>query len=143
MPDAADGRIADLRWQRLATRLPDRENLVAFNSRASGGASSDFLTELNVRDARPLGSSLKFCLIAQGEGDLYARFGSTYEWDTAAGQAILEAAGGSVATINGQTLGYGKTAAAYLNPHFVAWGRTPLLVRHSAGGDAQTRPKGQ
>lgn len=143
MPDAGIDRLAGLRWQRLASRLPDRENLVAFNSRASGGASADFLTELNVRDARPLGSSLKFCLIAQGEGDLYARFGTTYEWDTAAGQAILEAAGGTVATIDGQTLSYGKTAAGYLNPHFVAWGRTPLLIRDSDGGEAQIGPKGQ
>ena len=57
--------------------------------------------------------------------------------------AAIEAAGGSVATINGQTLAYGKTAAAYLNPHFVAWGRTPLLVRHSDGGETQTMLKGQ
>ena len=77
---------------------------------------------MNVRHAEPVGSSLKFCLIAAGEGDIYARLGETSEWDTAAGQAILEAAGGSVTTLDGTPLTYGKANATYLNPHFVAWG---------------------
>lgn len=115
-------------WSKMASRLPDPQNLVAFNSR-TGGVSAEFLQELGVKEARPIGSSIKFCLIAAGEGDIYARFGITYEWDTAAGQAILEAAGGSVTTLDGHRLGYGKSAAHYLNPHFVAWGRKPLLTR--------------
>ena len=56
------------------------------------------------------------------------RFGNTHEWDTAAGQAILEAAGGCVTTVDGKPLRYGKSANRYLNPHFVAWGREPLLT---------------
>jgi 3'(2'), 5'-bisphosphate nucleotidase len=113
-------------FTRLRTREPDRANLKAFNSQTAGGASSAFLAALDVRHAEPLGSSLKFCLIAAGEGDIYARHGHTNEWDTAAGQAILEAAGGSVTTLDGATLTYGKADAKYLNPHFVAWGRVPI-----------------
>jgi len=71
---------------------------------------------------RPMGSAVKFCLIAEGSADHYPRYGETCEWDTAAGQAILEAAGGSVATIDGARLGYGKPG--YRNPAFVARGRT-------------------
>ena len=67
------------------------------------------------------GSSLKFCRIAEGVADLYPRFGTTMEWDTAAGQAVLEAAGGRVETVDGAPLGYGK--AGFLNPHFIAYGR--------------------
>ncbi|MEQ1718236.1 MAG: inositol monophosphatase family protein [Hyphomicrobium sp.] len=111
----------------LAARLPDADNLVAFNSRTAGGACTDFLSLLDVREAKPVGSSVKFCLLADGQGDIYARFGPTYEWDTAAGQAILEAAGGSVMTEDGQRLTYGKVTDAYLNPNFVAWGRKPLV----------------
>ena len=66
------------------------------------------------------GSSLKFCRIAQGSADLYPRFGPTMEWDTAAGQAVLEAAGGSVRTLEGAPLGYGKEGLR--NPSFVASG---------------------
>jgi 3'(2'), 5'-bisphosphate nucleotidase len=67
----------------------------------------------------PMGSSLKFCLIAQGQADLYRRLGPTSEWDTAAGQAILEAAGGSVTTLDGQPLRYNQQPEL-LNPHFIA-----------------------
>jgi len=66
------------------------------------------------------GSSVKFCRIAEGVADLYPRLGPTMEWDTAAGQAILEAAGGSVRTFDGETLAYGKTG--FRNPHFIARG---------------------
>jgi len=67
------------------------------------------------------GSSLKFCRIAEGAADLYPRFGPTMEWDTAAGHAVLTAAGGSVATLDGAPLLYGK--AGLRNPHFIARGR--------------------
>jgi 3'(2'), 5'-bisphosphate nucleotidase len=67
------------------------------------------------------GSSLKFCLIAAGEADLYPRFGRTMEWDTAAGDAILRAAGGNVTDLDGNPLRYGKPS--FENPHFVAQGR--------------------
>ena len=128
-PDHDDAQLAAVKFTRLATRYPDADHLVAFNSQSSGGASADFLAKLNVKDARPLGSSMKFCLIAAGEGDLYARFGTTHEWDTAAGQAILEAAGGCVTTVDGQPLTYGRAADNYLNPHFIAWGRRALVAQ--------------
>jgi 3'(2'), 5'-bisphosphate nucleotidase len=66
------------------------------------------------------GSSVKFCRIAEGVADLYPRLGPTMEWDTAAGHAVLEAAGGSVRTLEGKTLRYGK--AGFRNPHFIARG---------------------
>ncbi|MDD9990670.1 MAG: 3'(2'),5'-bisphosphate nucleotidase CysQ [Rhodospirillales bacterium] len=66
------------------------------------------------------GSALKFGLLARGEADIYPRFGRTMEWDTAAGQAVLEAAGGHVRDLNGRTLSYGK--AGFINPPFVASG---------------------
>ncbi|MGL4398033.1 MAG: 3'(2'),5'-bisphosphate nucleotidase CysQ family protein [Hyphomicrobium sp.] len=126
---AAAASPSDVAWQRLRSRTPDPADLLAFNSRSAGSSAGPFLSELAVREARPVGSSLKFCLIARGDGDLYARIGKTYEWDTAAGQAILEAAGGSVATLDGRPLVYGKSGDGYLNPHFVAWGRQPLVLR--------------
>ncbi|MDO8903128.1 3'(2'),5'-bisphosphate nucleotidase CysQ [Hydrogenophaga sp.] len=66
------------------------------------------------------GSSLKFCQVAAGEADVYPRLGRTMEWDTAAGQAVLTGAGGSVITLGGEPLRYGK--AHWENPGFVAWG---------------------
>ena len=67
------------------------------------------------------GSSLKFCRIAEGVADIYPRFGPTMEWDTAAGHAVLRAAGGSVTTLDGAPLRYGKPG--FRNPHFIARGR--------------------
>jgi hypothetical protein len=64
------------------------------------------------------GSSLKFCLVAAGEADIYPRFGPTMEWDTAAGHAVLAAAGGRVLTCDGSPLSYGKPE--YRNPYFIA-----------------------
>jgi 3'(2'), 5'-bisphosphate nucleotidase len=66
------------------------------------------------------GSSLKFCLVAAAEADLYPRFGRTMEWDTAAGHAVLLAAGGKVVTVDGPVLAYGKRVRGYDNPGFIA-----------------------
>ena len=73
-----------------------------------------------VKDTHRLGSALKFGLLACGEADLYPRIGPTMEWDTAAGQAVLIAAGGSVTTHDGAELAYGKPG--FLNPGFIARG---------------------
>ncbi|MCW5746241.1 MAG: 3'(2'),5'-bisphosphate nucleotidase CysQ [Alphaproteobacteria bacterium] len=75
---------------------------------------------IKVAERKVAGSSLKFCLIAAGEADLYPRFGPTNEWDTAAGQAVLEAAGGSVRREDGGRLTYGKPG--FHNPWFIARG---------------------
>jgi 3'(2'), 5'-bisphosphate nucleotidase len=126
LPLAASETLSAIAFKRIATRAPDPNALVAFNSQSTGSASAGLLAKLNVATARPVGSAMKFCLIAAGEGDIYARFGETYEWDTAAGQAILEAAGGSVTTLAGEPLTYGHYQRGFRNPHFVAWGRRPL-----------------
>jgi 3'(2'),5'-bisphosphate nucleotidase len=76
----------------------------------------------------PSGSSLKFCLVAEGTADVYPRYGPTCEWDTAAGQAVLEAAGGRVMALDPDgresgPLAYGKVERRFENPNFIAWGR--------------------
>jgi len=127
-PDAEGVRLEDCSLKRLHTRAPDSQALVAFASRSHAAESTDaFLKRLAITEKRKASSSLKFCLIARGEADLYARLGQTSEWDTAAGDAILVAAGGCVTTVDGQPLLYGKRAQGFANPNFVAWGRTPLL----------------
>ncbi len=80
-----------------------------------------FLAAYPVGEMIEAGSSLKFCLLAAGEADLYPRLGRTMEWDTAAGHAVLAAAGGSVRTLEGAELRYGKPG--FENPDFVARGR--------------------
>lgn len=70
-----------------------------------------------------VGSSVKFCILAAGEADLYPRFGRTMEWDTAAGDAVLRAAGGRTVTQDGRPLRYGKAENGFANPPFIASGR--------------------
>ena len=84
-----------------------------------------YLKDFTVGEQKSIGSSLKFCLLAAGEADLYPRFGRTMEWDTAAGDAILSAAGGTVVTLDGKRLKYGKVVqddASFANPFFIAKG---------------------
>lgn len=98
------------------------EGLVVVGSRSHGDAEAmeRFLDGRKVAEFRAAGSSLKLCLVARGVADLYPRFGPTMEWDIAAGHAVLRAAGGTVRTLDGAELGYGKPACR--NPHFVAAG---------------------
>lgn len=77
-----------------------------------------FLQANKIGDCVNAGSSLKFCLVAAGEADIYPRFGPTMEWDTAAGHAVLAAAGGKVLTCDGAPLSYGKPE--FRNPYFIA-----------------------
>lgn len=127
-PDAQPAGLDALEMTRLQTRAPDSEALVAFASRSHAAQSTEaFLARLPIAEVRKASSSLKFGLIAQGDADLYARLGRTSEWDTAAGHAILAAAGGCVTTVDGKPLLYGKSADGFANPHFVAWGRKYLL----------------
>jgi len=92
---------------------------------ASGPLLDGYLDRLGDHEMVPMGSSLKFCIVAEGRADLYPRLGPTSEWDTAAGHALLTAAGGSVTTLAGDPLLYGKAMAKFINPNFVAWGRLP------------------
>ena len=89
-------------------------------SRSHRGSSLDsFLTRVGPHELVEIGSSLKFCLVAEGMADVYPRLGPTSEWDTAAGQCVLEQAGGQVLRLDGQALAY-NTREEVLNPHFVA-----------------------
>lgn len=111
----------------VRTRAPDPAGLSAVASRSNSDAKTAAWL-----DARPIahlasaGSSLKFGLLAEGQADVYPRFGRTMEWDTAAGDAVLRAAGGGVVTLDGAPLRYGKDAptgdAPYANPSFIAYG---------------------
>lgn len=92
--------------------------VVASRSHGNQDAIEEFVSEENVSRFIAAGSSLKFCKVAEGSAHLYPRLGRTMEWDTAAGQAVLEAAGGSVDLLNGMPLSYGKPG--FENPHFVA-----------------------
>lgn len=77
---------------------------------------------------RPVGSSMKFCLIASGEADLCLRLGPTMEWDTAAGDAVLRAAGGMTTSADGAPLQYGKAGLGFRNADYIAWG-DPEIIR--------------
>ncbi|MEO5806078.1 3'(2'),5'-bisphosphate nucleotidase CysQ [Devosia sp.] len=90
-------------------------------SRSHGHKALAALCErMDVASDVSVGSSLKFCLLARGDAQLYPRFTPTCEWDTAAGQAVLEAAGGAVVTLDGEPLRYGKASERFYNPFFVA-----------------------
>ncbi len=104
----------------LRMRTPDPDALIVVASKSHRDqATDDYIAQFKVADARSAGSSLKFCLLAAGEADLYPRLGRTMEWDTAAGDAVLRAAGGEVVDLNThQPLQYGK--AGYDNPFFIA-----------------------
>ncbi len=130
-------------WQAIARPgaqvPPDSERRPMKIRHASGGVTAiaskshrtpetdAFLENFDIAEFISAGSSLKFCLIAAGEADLYPRMGRTMEWDTGAGQAVVEAAGGRVLQEDGQPLLYGKTERGYDNPHFIVYGDvTPL-----------------
>lgn len=91
-------------------------------SRSHGTPEMDlYLCRLGEHLMVPMGSSLKFCLVAEGKADLYPRIGPTSEWDTAAAQCVVEQAGGAVVDLDGQPLRY-NTKPSILNPHFLAYG---------------------
>jgi 3'(2'), 5'-bisphosphate nucleotidase len=106
----------------IRARIASPAGFVVVHSRSHENSRpvGEFLESYPVLERKKCGSALKFGLIAAGEADLYPRFGTTMEWDTAAGQAILEAAGGRVETLAGAPLTYGKPGLK--NDGFVAWG---------------------
>ena len=120
---------------------PAGDQLCAIGSRSHGSGEGDpRLGHFAISAFKSIGSSLKFCLLAAGEADLYPRFSRTMEWDTAAGDAILRAAGGQVACLDGTPLTYGKRNqphdSDFANPHFIAYG-DPALARSGAAKDEQ------
>ena len=107
--------------ERIACRTPGDGGLVVIASRSHRDPETDrYLERFEIAEIVSAGSSLKFCRIAEGAADLYPRLGRTMEWDVAAGHAIVNAAGGSVETIDGGRLVYGKPG--FDNPRFVARG---------------------
>jgi 3'(2'), 5'-bisphosphate nucleotidase len=105
----------------ITVRPRPRTGVVAVASRSHRGADTDaWLAERGITDWVSAGSSLKFCLVAEGAADVYPRFGPTMEWDTAAGHAVLLAAGGRVVEVDGKPLVYGKPGLR--NPFFIAEG---------------------
>ncbi len=115
-------RHAGDEWQRLRTRPLAQPPTVA-GSRSHGSSQHDVLEQLIGSDYQllALGSSLKFCLIARGDADVYLRRGATSEWDTAAAQCVLDEAGGAVLDLQGQPFRYNR-GESLLNPEFIAVG---------------------
>lgn len=108
--------------KRIAARTPAADGLVAVSSKSHPDAQTDaLLRTLTIKGHVNAGSSLKFCLVAAGEADIYPRAGQTMEWDTAAGHAVLTAAGGSVTDWDGNPFRYGKPG--FHNGAFIARGR--------------------
>ena len=106
----------------IHVRRPAASPLVVVGSRSHRGDSLDtVLGRLGPHELRPMGSSLKLCLVAEGAADFYPRLGPTSEWDTAAAQAVVEAAGGAVTMLDGAPLRY-NARETLLNPHFLVFG---------------------
>lgn len=122
-----DGKIADIR----ALRVSDTEHpLRIVASRSHGHAAlAELCDTLQVAEDVSVGSSLKFCLLAKGEAQLYPRFTPTSEWDTAAGQAVLQAAGGVVLGLDRLPLTCGHRDQAFLNTWFVAASSEKLALK--------------
>jgi len=109
-----------------------QDPLRVVGSRSHNSAETDaYLRGIPGHVQKGVGSSLKFCLVAEGDADLYPRFGPTSEWDTAAGQAILEAAGGHVTRLDGHRLRY-NCRESLLNGDFVAFSDAAVLPRYDA-----------
>lgn len=107
--------------EKIQVRVPADDGVVVVKSRSHPSAATQaFLNTVTVKEMIPGSSSVKFCQVAEGSADMYPRFGRTMEWDTAAGHAILEAAGGRVVNVDGSPFLYGKTG--YENPPFIAYG---------------------
>ncbi|HEX9954805.1 MAG TPA: 3'(2'),5'-bisphosphate nucleotidase CysQ [Allosphingosinicella sp.] len=122
-------KMAEGEPEAIETREPIAGLLTGVGSRnheAQGTAERN--DALGISDYLPSSSSLKFCLVAEGAADVYPRYGPTSEWDTAAGQAILQAAGGRVMALDAEgretgPLTCGHAERQFVNPNFIAWGR--------------------
>lgn len=126
-----DGEMEALNWKddsgmekAIHVRPPPARGITVVASKSHGDTQKldDFLSGFKTEKLIKRGSSLKICAIAAGKADLYARFGLTCEWDTAAGHAILRAAGGDILRTDGSALLYGGNDPAFLNPEFIAAG---------------------
>ncbi len=113
---------ADAQAEKISVTLRQTGDVRVVVSRSHpSGALAGFLDNIGPHELKPMGSSLKICLVADGQADIYPRLGPTSEWDTAAAQAILESAGGSMMDAAGRELRY-NTKDSLLNPYFLAFG---------------------
>ncbi|MEZ5814789.1 MAG: 3'(2'),5'-bisphosphate nucleotidase CysQ [Alphaproteobacteria bacterium] len=126
---AAHGPRTAIRWledtdneKRISVRPVPKNGLTVVSSKhyENSAGRDEFLERFKIEKIVKKSSSLKICAIAMGRADIYPRFGPTCEWDTAAGDAILRAAGGAITDINGAPLQYGGANPKWLNPEFVA-----------------------
>lgn len=128
--DLHRGELKALRWfedsdteKEITVRPPPKEGLTVVSSKSHGDNSrqDQFLENYKINKVMKRGSSLKICAIAAGKADIYPRFGPTCEWDTAAGHAVLRAAGGYLRQIDGSKMTYGTSGdPKRLNPEFIA-----------------------
>jgi len=124
---------------KISTRRPAADPLVVVGSRSHANPDlENRLSAIGPYELISMGSSLKFCLVAEGKADFYPRLGLTSEWDTAAAQAVVEAAGGRVTTLEGKPLPYNRKESL-LNSHFLVYGDTSrdwaaLLSASAASG---------
>ena len=115
------------RPRRISVSAPDNAALKLVASKSHRNPETEaYIARYRAAEYKNAGSSLKFCLLAAGEADLYPRLGRTMEWDTAAGHAVLRAAGGFVDRFDGGPLTYGK--AGFENPHFIAYAKGVILA---------------
>jgi 3'(2'), 5'-bisphosphate nucleotidase len=137
-PDADIADLTKIDFRRLRTRpFADDDALTISASRSHHSEALEvWLRGVNVGKLTNVGSSLKFCQVAEGKADVYPRFGATREWDTAAGHAILSAAGGIVTKCDGSPFLYGKHEADFVNPTFIA---TPRRLERLYVTNAKTR----
>ncbi|MBB4199957.1 3'(2'),5'-bisphosphate nucleotidase [Rhodoblastus sphagnicola] len=113
---------ATIAWSEIGCRAAPEKPVAVVSRSHLDQETKDWLARNKCGGAAPSGSSIKFCLVAEGAADVYPRFGRTMEWDTAAGDAVLRAAGGRTETIEGAAFIYGKGEDGYANPGFVAKG---------------------
>ncbi|QQG37356.1 MAG: 3'(2'),5'-bisphosphate nucleotidase CysQ [Micavibrio aeruginosavorus] len=134
---AGCGTGTALRWlqktdkeRSIKTRKPPHAGLTVVSSKSHGDEArlDQFLSSHKVARRMTVGSSLKICWVAAGKADLYPRFGQTSEWDTAAADAVLRAAGGVVEDMDGRPLVYGSDGRAFRNPEFIARARDLALA---------------
>lgn len=126
-------------FQPIAVRPAPADLCVLASRSHANPETAAFLDRIPVGEARTAGSSLKFCLIAEGVADLYPRLGPTMEWDTAAGDAVLRAAGGHVTTFDGAPMTYGHAGRGFRNPWFIAAGDRRTIDRVVAMTDQDSR----
>lgn len=121
-------QLGNKETQPIQTRIaPEKGSIVVVSaSSINEDKLNQYLHNRKIDKIIPISSSLKICMIAEGLADIYPRFGQTMEWDTAAGHAILTAAGGSIIDLDGNSLTYGHADKQYYNPEFISIGKVIL-----------------